>query len=102
MRPDGVRAGNSTLANGVSACQSCTGTTATRRAANEASGVLATGDASCARRQMSVTLLVVVVFVVDTLRTEPQTFVAMVGILLLATVLDLVWARLRARREAAR
>ena len=48
------------------------------------------------------TLVVVVVFVVETLRTEPETFVAMVGILLLATVLDLVWSRLRARRAAAR
>ena len=44
------------------------------------------------------TLVVLVVFVVQTLRTEPETFVAMVGILLLAIVLDLVWSRLRARR----
>jgi amino acid transporter len=48
------------------------------------------------------TLVVVAVFVVETLRTEPETFVAMVGILLLATVLDLVWSRLRARRGAER
>jgi hypothetical protein len=47
------------------------------------------------------TLVVVVVFVVETLRTEPETFAAMVGILLLATVLDLIWSRLRARRAAA-
>ena len=33
--------------------------------------------------------------------TAAETFVAMVGILLLATALDLVWARLRARRAAA-
>lgn len=51
---------------------------------------------------IGLTLLVIVVFVVETLRTEPLTFVAMVGILLLATVLDLVWSWLRARRAAAR
>ncbi len=47
------------------------------------------------------TLVVVVVFVVETLRTEPETFAAMVGILLLAALLDLVWSRLRARRSTA-
>ena len=51
---------------------------------------------------IALTLVVVVMFVVETLRTEPETFVAMVGILLLATVLDLVWTRLRARRAATR
>jgi hypothetical protein len=38
---------------------------------------------------------------VQTLRTEPETFVAMVGILLLAIVLDLVWSRVRAGRARA-
>ena len=51
---------------------------------------------------IALTLVVVVVFVVETLRTEPETFVAMVGILLLATVLDQVWTRLRAGRAATR
>jgi amino acid transporter len=49
---------------------------------------------------MVLTLVVVVVFLVETLRTEPETFVAMVGILVLATVLDLVWTRIRERRAA--
>ena len=39
---------------------------------------------------------------VQTLRTEPETFVAIVGILVLAIVLDLVWTRLRTRRAARR
>lgn len=47
---------------------------------------------------MLLTLVVLVVFVVETLRTEPTTFIAMVGIVLLAVVLDLVWGRIRARR----
>ncbi len=50
---------------------------------------------------IGLTLLTVVVFAVETLRTEPETFIAMVGILLLASVLDLVWSRLRAHRAAA-
>jgi amino acid transporter len=50
---------------------------------------------------IGLTLLVLVVFAVDTLRTAPQTFAAMVGILLLAVLLDLVWNRIRARRGAA-
>jgi amino acid transporter len=44
------------------------------------------------------TALVMVVFGVQTLRTSPQTFVAMVGILALAVVMDFVWVRIRARR----
>jgi hypothetical protein len=35
------------------------------------------------------------------LRTEPATFVAIVGILALAIALDLIWSRIRARRSAA-
>jgi amino acid transporter len=46
------------------------------------------------------TLVVLLVFAVQTLRTEPETFVAIVGILLLAIVLDLVWSGIRARLAA--
>jgi amino acid transporter len=46
------------------------------------------------------TALVLVVFAVDTLRTAPETFTAMIGILALATVLDLVWSQIRGRRAA--
>ena len=45
------------------------------------------------------TVVVLLVFAVQTLRTEPETFVAIIGILVLAVGLDLVWARLRAGRE---
>jgi hypothetical protein len=41
---------------------------------------------------------VLVLFAVDTLEDDPQTFVAMIVIAALALVLDLVWGRLR-RRE---
>jgi amino acid transporter len=47
------------------------------------------------------TVLVLLVFAVQTLRNEPETFVAIVGILVLAVGLDLVWARMRAQRAAA-
>ena len=47
------------------------------------------------------TVVVLVVFVVQTLRTEPETFVAMVGILVLALLLDQVWSRIRASRARA-
>jgi amino acid transporter len=47
---------------------------------------------------IAATVLVLVVFCVQTLRTAPQTFTAMIGIVLLAVVLDLVWTRIRARR----
>lgn len=46
---------------------------------------------------IAATVVVLVVFVVETLRTEPMTFVAMVGIFLLAAVLDLVWVKIRSR-----
>jgi amino acid transporter len=39
------------------------------------------------------TVLVLAVFAAQTLRTAPQTFTAMVGVLALAVVLDLVWRR---------
>jgi len=51
---------------------------------------------------IAATAFVLVVFGVQTLRQAPQTFVAMIGIVALAVVLDLVWSRLRARRDAAR
>ena len=47
------------------------------------------------------TVLVLLVFAVQTLRNEPETFVAIVGILVLAVGLDLVWSRVRARRAAS-
>ena len=47
------------------------------------------------------TAVVLAVFAVQTLRTAPQTFVAMFVILALAVALDLVWSGVRARRSAA-
>jgi amino acid transporter len=44
------------------------------------------------------TAVVLVAFGVQTLRDEPQTFVAMVAVLGLAVVLDLAWSRVRAHR----
>jgi amino acid transporter len=46
------------------------------------------------------TVVVLLVFAVQTLRTEPETFVAIIGILALAFGLDLAWTRVRARRTA--
>ena len=46
------------------------------------------------------TSLVLLVFGVQTLRTAPQTFVAIISILLLAVALDLAWSRRRRRRAA--
>ena len=51
---------------------------------------------------IALTVLVLVVFAVQTLRTSPETFVAMIGILALTTVLDLIWTWVRARRAASR
>jgi amino acid transporter len=47
------------------------------------------------------TTVVLAVFAVDTARTAPETFTAMIGILVLAVGLDLVWTRLRRRRTAS-
>ena len=47
------------------------------------------------------TVVVLLVFAVQTLRTEPETFIAIIGILLLAVLLDLGWTRLRERRTGA-
>jgi hypothetical protein len=50
---------------------------------------------------IAATVLVLVIFGIQTLRESPQTFAAMIGIVALAVVLDLVWSRVRARRVAA-
>jgi len=47
---------------------------------------------------ITLTVVVLVVFAVQTVRTAPQTFVAMIAVLVLAVVLDLIWTRIRARR----
>jgi hypothetical protein len=44
---------------------------------------------------MAATAIVLVFFAVDTLRNAPETFVAIVGIAVLAVVLDFVWKRIR-------
>ena len=46
---------------------------------------------------VGLTAVVLVVFAVDTARTAPETFIAMIAILGLAVVLDLVWTRIRRR-----
>ncbi len=45
------------------------------------------------------TVVVLLVFAVQTLRNEPETFIAIMGILVLAVGLDLLWARMRAARD---
>ena len=45
------------------------------------------------------TVVVLLVFAVQTLRNEPETFVAIIAILVLAAVLDLVWSRVRERHD---
>jgi hypothetical protein len=49
---------------------------------------------------IAVTLIVLGFFAVDTLRTAPETFSAIVGIAVLAVVLDGVWTRARDRHGA--
>jgi amino acid transporter len=49
---------------------------------------------------IALTVVVLLVFGVQTVRTAPETFAAMIGILVLAIVLDLVWTRLRRPRAA--
>jgi hypothetical protein len=44
---------------------------------------------------IAATAVVLVFFAVDTLRNAPETFAAIVGIALLAVVLDAVWKRVR-------
>jgi hypothetical protein len=47
------------------------------------------------------TVVVLLVFTVQTLRNEPETFFAIIGILVLAVDPDLVWARMRAGRATS-
>jgi amino acid transporter len=50
---------------------------------------------------MGVTVIVLGFFAVDTLRNDPETFGAIVGMTLLAVLLDLVWKRMRPEPPAA-
>lgn len=47
------------------------------------------------------TTVVLVAFMASTLREEPQTFVAMLGILALAVALEFLWSAVRSHRRAA-
>ncbi len=47
------------------------------------------------------TLVVLVVFGIQTLQDAPETFVAMVVVLVLAAILEYVWSAMRKRRETA-
>ena len=49
---------------------------------------------------IAATAFVLVAFAVQTLRNEPETFVAMVGVLALAAILDQVWSAARRRRAS--
>jgi amino acid transporter len=49
---------------------------------------------------IALTAVVLGVFAVQTLRTAPETFVAMLAVLVLAVTLDLLWSRIRNRRSA--
>lgn len=51
---------------------------------------------------MITTAAVLAVFAIQTLRTEPETFSAMIGVLVLAVVLEFVWSAIRRRRDRAR
>jgi O-antigen/teichoic acid export membrane protein len=48
---------------------------------------------------VAATAIVLVFFGVDTLRNDPETFVAIVGVAGLAVVLDLIWKRIRGPRQ---
>ena len=50
---------------------------------------------------IALTVVVPLVFAVQTLRTEPLTFVAMIAIVGRAIILDVIWSRIRARHSAA-
>jgi amino acid transporter len=50
---------------------------------------------------IAATAVVLVVFAVDTARTAPETFTAMIGIVALAVVLDALWSWRRGSRERA-
>ncbi len=48
---------------------------------------------------IAATAVVLVFFAVDTLRNAPETFAAIVAIVILAVVLDLVWKRMRGEQQ---
>jgi amino acid transporter len=48
---------------------------------------------------VAATAIVLVFFGIDTLRNDPETFVAIVGVAALAVVLDLVWKRIRGPQQ---
>jgi amino acid transporter len=50
---------------------------------------------------IAATVLVLTVFAVQTLRDSPETFAAMIAVVALAVALDLIWSRIRQRRQAA-
>jgi amino acid transporter len=50
---------------------------------------------------IALTAGVLVVFAAETLRTAPETFTAMIGVLVLATALDLLWSRVRQHRQTS-
>jgi amino acid transporter len=47
------------------------------------------------------TATVLIIFLIQTLRTEPQTFIAMVGVLALSIALEFLWSSIRRSRDAA-
>ncbi len=49
---------------------------------------------------MATTATVLVIFLIQTLRTEPETFVAMVMVLALSIALEFLWSAIRHRRDA--
>lgn len=49
---------------------------------------------------IAASLVVVVTFLVQTLQDEPETFIAMIGVLALAVVMDYGWTAIRGRRDA--
>ena len=49
---------------------------------------------------IALTVVVLVVFAVQTLKTSPETFVAMIGIVALAVALEMFWSAVRARRAS--
>ena len=48
---------------------------------------------------ITLTVVVLAVFAVQTLQTAPETFTAMIATLVLAVVLDLTWTRRRRRHQ---
>ena len=50
---------------------------------------------------LAATVVVLVAFAVDTLENAPETFTAIVGITVLAVVIDFVWKRMRPSEPVA-